>query len=140
MEWYSKYIAGKYPDPRREQKRYAKREIASIQSSFHTGLRQSLQSAKLYFKQEKYKEAILSAREGLRIDKFHRDLVEIEKLSMTELRIEVRSLYQDSVLMEGLGKIHTAISKWKQIVEIDVPGEDYYKRAEKKLEDYETET
>lgn len=140
IEWYNKYLSGRYPDPKREQRKYAQREIESIQSSLRTGLKQSLEEAQLHFNQGHYKKAVLAARKGLRIDDFHENLLQIERLSMIELRIEVRSLYQDSILMEGLGKIHTAISKWKQIVEIDVPGEDYYQRAERKLEDYETET
>lgn len=139
IKWYNKYIAGKYPDPKRTDKPRAQRELASIRSSLDSALKRALEEALAFFNQENYKDAVLAARKGLLIDEYHAELKKIEKDSLNILRAEIRSLYQDSIIMEDLGKIHTAISKWKQIVEKDVPGEDYFKKATSKLRIYETE-
>lgn len=136
---YNLYIKGNYPDPKGNNKDRAKREIASIQSALQSTLKRALEDSKLQFGKENYKEAVLAARKGLRIDEYHSDLKKVESDALSLLRIEIRSLYQDSILMEDLGKIHTAISKWKQIIERDIPGEEYFNKAESKLKSYETE-
>lgn len=139
IKWYSSFIKGKYPDPKGASKARAQREIASIQSALASTLKKALDDAKLEFSRENYRNAVIAARKGLKIDEYHKELKKIEFESMGILRIEIRSLYQDSILMEDLGKIHTAISKWKQIVERDIPGEEYFNKAEDKLKTYETE-
>lgn len=138
IKWYKVFIKGKYPDPKNNKAR-AQREIASIQSALESTLKKALEDAKLEFGKENYRDAVIAARGGLAIDEYHADLKKIESESLGLLRVEIRSLYQDSILMEDLGKIHTAISKWKQIIERDVPGEEYFLKAEGKLKNYETE-
>lgn len=139
IKWYNTFIKGSYPDPKGEYKARAQREIASIQSALESTLKKALDDAKLQFSKENYKDAVIAARKGLKIDEYHKDLKKIEFEALGILRIEIRSLYQDSILMEDLGKIHTAISKWKQIIERDIPGEEYFNKAESKLKTYETE-
>jgi pSer/pThr/pTyr-binding forkhead associated (FHA) protein len=139
IKLYNSYIKGGYPDPKSENKNRAKREIASITSALESTLKKALDDAKIQFGRENYKDAVLAARKGLKIDEYNKDLKKIESDALNLLRIEIRSLYQDSILMEDLGKIHTAISKWKQIIERDIPGEDYFQKAEGKLKNYETE-
>lgn len=138
IKGYQAFINSKYPDPKNNKER-AKREVASIQSALSSTLKKALEDAKLHFSKENYRDAVIAARKGLLVDEYNSDLRKIENDSLSLLRIEIRSLYQDSILMEDLGKIHTAISKWKQIVERDVPGEEYFLKAEGKLKNYETE-
>ncbi len=139
IKWYNTFLKGNYPDPKGEYKPRAQREIASIQSALASTLKKALDDAKVQFNKENYREAVIAARKGLKIDEYHKELRKIEMEALGILRIEIRSLYQDSILMEDLGKIHTAISKWKQIVERDIPGEEYFNKAESKLKTYETE-
>ncbi len=139
LKWYGMYLKGKYPDPKGNDRVKASREIASIKSALESTLKKALDESKLQFAKENYREAVLAARKGLKIDEFDAQLVKIESEARGLLRIEIRSLYQDSILMEDLGKIHTAISKWKQIVERDIPEEEYFQKAESKLKSYETE-
>ncbi len=139
IKYYRNYIKGKFPDPNQKNKLRAEREIASIQSALQSTLKKALEDAKLEFGKENFRDAVISARKGLKIDEQHVELKKIESDALGLLRIEIRSLYQDSILMEDIGKIHTAISKWKQIIERDIPGEDYYQKAEGKLKNYETE-
>lgn len=139
VKFYKLFIKGNYPDPNFKNKKRAEREIASIQSALQTTLKKSLDDAKLEFGKENYRGAVLAARKGLKIDEFHAELKKIESQSLGLLRVEIRSLYQDGILMEDIGKVHTAISKWKQILERDIPGEDYYQKAESKLKHYESE-
>lgn len=139
IKWYNKFLKGKFPDPGGKKAIHAKRELASIQSALSSTLKKALEEARLELSKENYRGAVLAARKGLKIDEYHADLKDIELKALSVLRVEIRSLYQDSILMEDLGKIHTAISKWKQIVERDVPGEDYFMKAQRKLKSYETE-
>lgn len=139
IKQYKNFIKGNYPDPGTKNKQRAEREIASIQSALQSTLKKALEDAKLEFGKENYRDAVLAARKGLKVDAFHSELKKIENDSLGLLRVEIRSLYQDGILMEDIGKIHTAISKWKQILERDIPGEDYYKKAEDKLKLYESE-
>lgn len=139
IKWYKKYLKGKYPDPSKAERSRANREIASIQSALESTLRRALEEALAFYNQENYRDAVLAARKGLIIDEYNADLLKVEEDSLKVLRAEIRSMYQDSIIMEDLGKIHTAISKWKQIVEKDVPGEDYFRKATSKLKIYETE-
>lgn len=139
IKWYKKYLASKYPDPKKTDRPRAEREIASIQSALASTLKRALEEALAFYNQENYRDAVLAARKGLLIDEYNKDLLKVERDSLNILRAEIRSMYQDSIIMEDLGKIHTAISKWKQIIEKDVPGEDYFKKASSKLKIYETE-
>lgn len=139
VKWYKKYLSVKHPDPQKLDRPRAEREIASIQSALASTLNRALEEALAYYNQENYREAVLAARKGLQIDAYHKELKKVEEDSLNVLRAEIRSMYQDSIIMEDLGKIHTAISKWKQIIEKDVPGEDYFNKASSKLKIYETE-
>lgn len=139
IKWYKKYLSVKHPDPQKLDRPRAEREIASIQSALASTLNRALEEALGYYNQENYRDAIIAARKGLAIEPYHKELTKVEQDSLNILRAEIRSMYQDSIIMEDLGKIHTAISKWKQIIEKDVPGEDYFNKASSKLKIYETE-
>ena len=56
-----------------------------------------------------------------------------------ELKKQMQVLYQEGVLEESVGEVETAKTKWKKIIELSLPEEDYYKKARTKIKKYEAE-
>jgi hypothetical protein len=56
---------------------------------------------------------------------------------MSELKKQMQALYQEGVREESVGEVETAKVRWRKIVELSIPEEDYYKKAKIKLRKYE---
>lgn len=56
--------------------------------------------------------------------------------SIEEMRKELKSIYEDSVLEESMGNVDGAKEKWKQIMDKSVPGDEYYNRAKRNTDKY----
>jgi tetratricopeptide (TPR) repeat protein len=56
--------------------------------------------------------------------------------SLSELRREMKAVYEDSVLEESLGNIDAAKEKWKRLMQEDLPTDDYSIKSKLKLQKY----
>ena len=48
----------------------------------------------------------------------------------------MQTIYQESILEEGVGEVEAAKVKWKKILEQSIPEEEYFKKAKIKLKKY----
>ena len=55
---------------------------------------------------------------------------------LSELRRELKGVYEDSVLEESLGNVDSAKEKWKKIVKDDLEKGEYGQKAKSKLQKY----
>jgi tetratricopeptide (TPR) repeat protein len=86
---------------------------------------------------KEYKKAIIKLSEALRIYPQNGDAKISKERAESELHIEMKNIYSESVIDENIGNIEPAKKKWKQIIEQDVPADDYYQKAKIKLGKYE---
>ncbi len=135
IKTFDKFSNSSYPDPAK-LKPQAKRNVASIRSRIDGILAGSIARAKQGIQNEDYKNAVLATREGLKIDRDHEELLELQEKAEKELNSQLRKLYQESIIDEDFGQIEQAKQNWKKIIEQGVPGTNYYEKARKKLKNF----
>lgn len=84
-----------------------------------------------------YKNAVIKFNKALKISANLPEANELKERAYSELRVEMKNIYSESVIEENLGNIESAKKKWRTILEQDVPTDDYYEKAKSKLSKYE---
>ena len=132
---YEKLLNGHYPNST-DLKGKAGRELASLKSSLKAKVDRLVEACKDLLDKNKFKDAYLSCSQAVNEDPSASQAVQLQKKSLSELRREMKSIYEDSVLEESLGNVDAAKEKWKKIMEDNINTDEYYSKAKQKLEKY----
>ena len=138
---YHEVIDAPLPDPG-NLKIKAKNRITFIQQKIEEKTAKSSALAETLFQEGKLKQAVLALRDSLVYDPENLKTKEkIEKYTL-ELRRQMLSIYQESVIDESFGIVESSETrqgskdKWKKIVDQDLEDGEYYKKAVIKLRKY----
>lgn len=135
LKEYEAYIKANYPDSV-EQKEIAQREIAGIKKELSDRIQSRLELCNQASAKNQWKIGYQSCDDVLKEDPTNAKAKQERDRMLSELRREMKAIYEDSVLEESLGNVDTAKEKWKKITEENLPFDDYTKKATQKLRKY----
>ncbi len=120
----------------------AKRKLASIQRDISSKTQSYLSAAEKHYQAGQMKQAILNLRNVRKIDPNNADVHERIDSYENQLTKKMKEIYEESVVEESYGNVlgtdgkDGAVEKWKKIIKLDVPGNEYFEKARKKLRMY----
>jgi pSer/pThr/pTyr-binding forkhead associated (FHA) protein/tetratricopeptide (TPR) repeat protein len=132
---YERYINTPYPKSY-DTKETAKRELASIKQELKTKVSTLLEQCKALGGKGHYRDAYIACDKAVSEDPNNSDAKENRGSMLSELKRELKGIYEDSVLEESLGNVDSAKEKWRKIMKDDLEGGEYYKKAKGKLKPY----
>lgn len=132
---YERLLNGGFPNPG-DVKGKAGREVASLKSDLKAKVGRLIDACKELIEKAKFKDAYNSCSDAVREDPSSASAISMQKKSLSELRREMKAIYEDSVLEESLGNVDAAKEKWKKIMEDNISSDEYYSKAKQKLEKY----
>ncbi len=132
---FNTFLNSRYPDPSNLKKK-AKRELASLNLNIGNAIFEALKQARVHLENEEYKEAVLAANGGLKVNRDHDELIKIKGSASKSLKIILRKYYQEGIIEEDYGEIEGAVIKWEKILEQGIEGSEYYSKANLKLKYY----
>jgi pSer/pThr/pTyr-binding forkhead associated (FHA) protein len=135
IEAYRKHIASPYPDPD-GLKPKSEKKIAAITKGINSQVETALAAAERSYSSGNFREAIDNINKAKEYDPQSEKAAELNAKVRRDLTNKVREIYSEAVIDEGIGLIPQAKDKWKNILKIDHPEGEYYKRAKSKLRAY----
>ncbi len=136
IEAFIAVVNSKLPDPANLSAK-ARREIASIQQNLQKKTAEFEKTADDQLKSGNLKAAILALQAANKVNPENEVIIGRLNSMISELKKQMQVLYQEGVLEESVGEIDSAKAKWKKIIELSIPDEDYYKKSKTKLKKYE---
>jgi tetratricopeptide (TPR) repeat protein len=95
-----------------------------------------LLSANSAYQAKNYRDAIEAAKKAKEFDPKSEKAAEFIGRVRRELNAQLRTIYEDAILYEGVGRVQEAQTKWKQIMERDTTDGEYYQKSRLKLKNY----
>lgn len=135
IDAYNRHIASEYPDPDK-LKQKSQAAIVQIRTMISSRVDELLQSAQTAYMAKNYKEAIDSAKKAKEFDPKSEKAAEYIGKVRRELNAQLRTVYEDAILYEGVGRVQDAQAKWKSIMERDTTDGEYYQKSRIKLRNY----
>ena len=135
IEAYNRHIASDLPDPD-GLKGKSQAAIVEIRNLISSRVDELLQVAESSYQSKNYKAAIEAAQKAKEFDSKSEKAAEYIGKVRRELSAQMRVIYEDAILYEGVGKVQDAQLKWKQIMERDAPDGEYYQKSRIKLRNY----
>ncbi len=138
---YQSIVNSPLPDPDKLKEK-SRQRIVYIEKKISEKTQKSIAQAESLFQDGKLKQSIVSLRESLVYDPSNPKVKEKIETYSSELRRQMMTLYQESVIDESYGIVDNsetregAKEKWKKIVELDLKDGDYFKKAILKLRKY----
>lgn len=132
---YQAVIRSSLPDPQ-DLKGKARRKIASLQSGMDNQQSSLERQAEDFYRNGDLKNAILTIQRALKINPNNEVIKGRKSAFLDELKKKMQATYQEGVLEESVGEVESAKAKWKKIIDLSVPDEEYYKKARMKLKKY----
>jgi pSer/pThr/pTyr-binding forkhead associated (FHA) protein/tetratricopeptide (TPR) repeat protein len=132
---FSAHLNSQLPDPD-NLKTASKRNIASIENMISGQKNSLMNKAQSHLVQGQAREAIMYAEQAKQIDPTDYKTANFIEQTKTDLEMQMRNLYTDSVIEERFGNIELSKAKWKEIVTRDIPTGNYYLKAKRKLKQY----
>lgn len=132
---YEKYIGTPYPHSE-EYKSNARRDVASIKQELKTKVSTLVDQCRSLGAKAHYKEAFIACDHAVEEDPGNEPAKEVRAQMLSELKREMKSIYEDSVLEESMGNVDSAKEKWKKIIKGDLENGDYAHKAHGKLQKY----
>ncbi len=138
---YNLVVNSDLPDPEK-LKNKSQGRIDFIEQKIKEKSQFSINSADMLLKAGNLKEAVIILREARIYDPANKNIQKKIDLFSSELRRQVRALYQDSIIDENYGLIENsetkegAKEKWKKITELDLEDGEYFRKAIIKLHRY----
>ena len=129
------------PDPKKLKEK-SKDRISYIEQKIRDKSEGSINSAENLYKTGNIKDAVITLREAKIYDPENKSISEKIDLFTIELKKQMRSIYQDSIIDENYGILENtetkqgAKDKWKKITELDLEDGEYYRKAVTKLRRY----
>lgn len=135
LSTFKTFVRGRYPGLNQEDDQ-ANRSIASISKTLDNELQAQISKCQSSLNNADLKGAIVSCERVLKENPGNKEATSIRQQAFSQLRREMKALYEDSRIEESLGNIEAAKEKWMKIVEKSVPQDDYYQKAKKSLKKY----
>ncbi len=141
IDEYKKVVNSSLPDPD-SLKHKAQRNIAALKSGINSKTSVLVQKSQKLFEERKLKEAIQLMRQVRQINPVDEEVPEKIEFYVRELRKDMKVMWDESIIEENYGKIMSdenntgAVSKWKKILELDIPDGEFYHKAVTKLKKY----
>lgn len=139
---YRQVIArSELPDPKKLKDK-SKERISFIEQKIREKSEASINSAETLYKNGNIKDAVITLREAKVYDPDNKSISEKIDIFTIELKKQMRSIYQDSIIDENYGILENtetkqgAKDKWKKITELDLEDGEYYRKAVTKLRRY----
>ena len=132
---YEKFLATSYPHSD-ALKANARRDIASIKKERSAKVATQLEQCKSMGLKGQYKEAYKACQRAVEEDSENEQAKSERGRMLSELKRELKGVYEDSVLEESLGNVDSAKEKWKKIVKDDLEKGEYGLKAKSKLQKY----
>lgn len=129
-----KYLARNYSLNRENQ--IAKKEVVRLKQKFADQVASVMKDCEDAHSNNKYKDTLISCNKVLKLDNDNPKAKQFIKAARAELNIELKSLYENSVLEESFGNVDGAKQLWTKILEADTPNSDYFDKARRKLKKY----
>ncbi|PWU12852.1 MAG: hypothetical protein C5B49_15640 [Bdellovibrio sp.] len=132
---HEEVVRSNLPDPHNlagKSKAHIARLLKSIsekQASLRT-------QAEENYKSGKRREAVLLLRQALLMNPNNSEIEERQTKILAELRKDMQTKYQESILEESVGSVAEAKKKWTEIQKLSVEGEDYFEKSKVKLRKY----
>lgn len=133
---YKNFIESSFPDPHKK-KPVARRKLASIISDHNKAIESLLETCRQAYQGSQFKKAFIECDKVLDKIRENEEAFDKKKKSLVHIQKKTKGLYIDSVLEESVGNLESAIVKWKNIIQISVPEDEYYERSKSKLDLYE---
>lgn len=135
IDAFNKHIASQMPDPDGLKTR-SQQNVVKIKSMLAAKVDEALASANAAYQSRNYKEAIDGAKRAKEFDPKSEKAAEFIARVRKELNSQLRTLYEDAILYEGVGQVKEAQSKWRQIMDRDTIDGEYYLKSKMKLRNY----
>lgn len=135
LETYQRHIASALPDPNKLEDK-SKQGVDTIKSEVKQVLASAVQEAEGHISNAEYKEAVVKLEKALELDPNNQKARSLYEVASKELFKKMKALFSDAVVEESLGNVESAKSKWKKILEQDIPKGDYRAKATIKLRKY----
>ena len=132
---YERFINTPYPRSE-ENKSKARRAVASIKEELRNKISSLLEQCRSLADKGNYKEAYAACDKAVTEDPKNSEAKSKRDQMVSELKQQLKSVYEDSVLEESLGNVDSAKEKWKKIVAEDIPNGEYAKKAKHKLQSH----
>lgn len=129
------------PDPKKLKEK-SKERISYIEQKIRDKSEGSINSAENLYKAGNIKDAVITLREAKIYDPENKSISEKIDMFTMELKKQMRSIYQDSIIDENYGILDNtetkqgAKDKWKKITDLDLEDGEYYRKAVTKLRRY----
>jgi pSer/pThr/pTyr-binding forkhead associated (FHA) protein/tetratricopeptide (TPR) repeat protein len=132
---YRKFLATPYPnlDGARAA---AKRDVASAELQLQKKVSFFSEQCKQLGEKGRYKEAYIACDQALKEDPANDAVKQMRSDMLSNLRREIKSVYEDSVLEESMGNVDSAKEKWKKIKNDDLDFDEYAAKATILLKKY----
>jgi pSer/pThr/pTyr-binding forkhead associated (FHA) protein len=135
IDAYKKHVNSSFPDPNGLKNR-SRQNMLALTRRLSTKIDESLRNAESAYSQRNYKDAISQIKKAKAIDPMNEKAAELNARIRRELNTKLKELYEEAIIAEGIGNIDEAKKKWKDIVEMDHPEGEYFKKARNKLRAY----
>jgi tetratricopeptide (TPR) repeat protein len=132
---YERFLNTAYPDLEKT-KANAQREVASIRGELNHKVSSFMDTCRALGDKNQYKEAYLACEQALKEDPGNEQAKTLQAQMLSNLRRDLKSIYEDSVLEESLGNVDSAKEKWKKIIKEDLDTDDYAHKARTLLKKY----
>lgn len=132
---HQKNVSSNLPDPDDLASR-SRQRVAELRGEIDKAVNRGLSEAERLFDAGKLKEAYAALEKAGSVDPGNPRVMELAERIVKDLNQQLKSIYEDSVLEEGLGNVDSAKEKWRKILEIDRPNGEYFRRARNKLRQY----
>jgi pSer/pThr/pTyr-binding forkhead associated (FHA) protein/tetratricopeptide (TPR) repeat protein len=134
---FERFLRGGYPGLQNLEN-IATRELASTKKELDKKIQTGLSLCKSHYEKKNYRPAIEACDQALSEDPNNKEVRSTRAQVLSDLRREMRAIYEDSAIEESLGEIEGAKEKWKKILQNDIESDEYYQRAKRKLQKYGT--
>lgn len=135
IDAYNRHISSDLPDPD-HLKAKSQASIAQIRNMISSRVDDLLKVAQSSYQSHNYREALEAAKKAKEFDPKSEKAAEYIGKVRRELSAQMRIIYEDAILYEGVGRIQEAQSKWKQIMDRDTSDGEYYQKSRLKLRNY----
>ena len=135
IEAYKRHMKAGLPDPG-GLVGVSRNNMMTLTKNLDAKIEEYLKGAEAAAAAGNYPSAFEQIKKAKAIDSQSERAAEMNAKYRRELNVKLKELYETSVISEGIGLVDEAKTRWKQIMDMDSPDGDYYKKARSKLKSY----
>lgn len=133
---YEKFLNVPYPQDDKN-KDAARRDLASMRKELKSKISTLLDQCNQLAAKNKFREAYQACDSAVQVDPGNKTAAETRGHMLSELKRDLKTIYEDSVLEESMGNVDVAKEKWKKIIKEGIgPADDYTDKSKSKLLKY----